>query len=73
MYAPPELVVLRRVKGLLPRRAFEAILRVTKAGEVLSHIDTAQRAAYEERAFASARPAQEEREPVLTSARAGDR
>ena len=59
VYVPRELGALDRAHGILPRRAFESVLRLTKASQILSHIDSAARINYERRAFASARAADE--------------
>lgn len=60
VYVPRELGVLDRARGFLPRRAFEALLRATNAADLLAHIDLEQRAAYEQRAHASAAATDEE-------------
>ncbi|UTI66682.1 SDR family oxidoreductase [Paraconexibacter antarcticus] len=54
VYVPRELEVLDRLQGLLPRRVFEALLRLSGGADLLIRIDTAARAEYERRAFASA-------------------
>jgi hypothetical protein len=69
VYVPRELGALNRAHGILPRRAFEALLRLTKAAEVLSHVDAGARVSYEERAFASAPAARDEQTPDLTLGR----
>ncbi|MHB8690347.1 MAG: SDR family oxidoreductase [Solirubrobacteraceae bacterium] len=59
VYVPRELGALNRAHGILPRRAFESLLRITNASQVLSHVDPIERVTYEQRAFASARAADE--------------
>jgi NADP-dependent 3-hydroxy acid dehydrogenase YdfG len=50
VYVPAELGALARAHGILPRRAFEALMRATKADAVLTAVNTADRVAYERRA-----------------------
>jgi NADP-dependent 3-hydroxy acid dehydrogenase YdfG len=56
VYVPAETGALSRARALMPRRAFEAILRATKAADVLSGIDPATRSAYEQRASGADEP-----------------
>jgi NADP-dependent 3-hydroxy acid dehydrogenase YdfG len=55
VYVPAESGALSRARALMPRRAFEALLRTTKAATVLSNIDPAARADYEQRASATSK------------------
>jgi NADP-dependent 3-hydroxy acid dehydrogenase YdfG len=63
IHVPAELGALSRAHALVPRRAFEALLRATRAASVLSDLDHDARAAYEHRASGAdadtAQPARE--------------
>jgi NADP-dependent 3-hydroxy acid dehydrogenase YdfG len=50
VFVPAESGALSRARALMPRRAFEALLRATKAAGVLSDIDPGARVGYEQRA-----------------------
>jgi NADP-dependent 3-hydroxy acid dehydrogenase YdfG len=56
VYVPAETGALGRAHALMPRRAFEAVLRATRAAGVLSDIDPAARSGYEQRAAGVAAP-----------------
>jgi NADP-dependent 3-hydroxy acid dehydrogenase YdfG len=49
VYVPTETGALSRAHALMPRRAFEAVLRATRAAGVLSDLDPAARSGYEQR------------------------
>jgi NADP-dependent 3-hydroxy acid dehydrogenase YdfG len=54
VYVPTETGALSRAHALMPRRAFEAVLRATRAAGVLSDLDPTARSGYEQRVSGAA-------------------
>jgi short-subunit dehydrogenase len=54
VYVPAEVGALSRKHAVLPRRAFEALLRATRAAGVVANSDRVARAQYERRSTGTA-------------------
>jgi NAD(P)-dependent dehydrogenase (short-subunit alcohol dehydrogenase family) len=64
VFVPRSTEAIYKVAGLLPRRAREGLAHALGADQVAVGVDSAERAAYEERAAHSAPAAEHERAPV---------